>query len=372
MSTKILKIAEPITLESGETLPSAEIAYCTYGQLNDHKDNVIWVAHALTGNAEAHDWWDGLVGEGRIFDPQKHFIVCANMLGSCYGTTGPASINPSTGKPYQGDFPLVTIADMVALHQKLRAYLGIEKIHLGIGGSMGGQQIVEWAIQEKDRFEHICLLATNAQHSPWGIAFNEAQRMAIYASLEVDSTSPQAGKKGLEAARAIAMLSYRHYKTYLKTQSEANNNKMDDFRASSYQRYQGTKLWERFNVYTYLTLSKAMDSHNVGRGRESVEAALASIRAKTLVIGIQSDILFPIEEQMVLANHIPITQIELLDSIYGHDGFLVEFETIAAIIQRFLTEKVYRNSTQNYKSDPAPDRVVPTMLPGALPGTERF
>lgn len=372
MSINTLKIAEPIPLVSGEILPSAEIAYCTYGQLNDRKDNVVWVAHALTGNAEAHDWWDGLVGKGRIFDPEKHFIVCANMLGSCYGTTGPASINPVTGKVYGPDFPLVTITDMVLLHQKLCQHLGIEKIHLGIGGSMGGQQIVEWAIQEKDQFEHICLLASNAQHSPWGIAFNEAQRMAIQASLAADNSSPEAGKRGLEAARAIAMLSYRHYKTYLKTQSETTNEKIDDFRASSYQRYQGTKLWERFNVYTYLTLSKAMDSHNVGRGRESVEAALRSIRSKALVIGIQSDILFPIEEQMILANHIPNTQIELLDSIYGHDGFLVEFETIADIIQRFLTEKVYRISTQNYKSDPAPNRVNPKMLPGALPGTERF
>ncbi len=365
---KIFKLQEIVRLESGAELSAVEITYHTYGQLNPTKDNVIWVAHALTGNSEAEDWWSGLVGPGKIFNPDEHFIVCANMLGSCYGTTGPGSIDSTTEEPYHRTFPLVTVADMVQLHIRLRKHLGIDQIKIGIGGSMGGQQIIEWALQEKDVFQHICLLATNAQHSPWGIAFNEAQRMAIEADLDNGGN----GKKGLEAARATAMLSYRHYKTYLKTQAETSDDKLDGFRASSYQRYQGAKLWKRFNVYAYLTLSRAMDSHNVGRGRGGVEKALASVRAKTLVIGIQSDILFPIEEQMILANHIPNAQIKLLDSIYGHDGFLVEFRTIADIIQRFLTEKVYRNHKQTYKSDPAPEQVNPNRLPKALPGTERF
>lgn len=372
MTVDYLKIEGAVTLESGTVLAEAEIAYCTYGTLNEEKNNVVWVAHALTGNAECHDWWSGLVGEGHIFNPEEHFIVCANMLGSCYGSTGPGSINPDTGERYQLDFPLVTIRDMVRMHQRLADHLGVEQIYMGIGGSMGGQQVVEWGIMEPDRFNHLCLLATNARHSPWGIAFNEAQRMAIEASLEAHSESPEAGRKGLEAARAIAMLSYRHYKTFMRTQSETTDEKLDDFRASSYQRYQGSKLWHRFDVYAYLILSKAMDSHNVGRGRLGIEKALAKIKAKTLVVGIQSDVLFPIEEQMVLANHIPNAQIELLDSIYGHDGFLVEFETIADIIQRFLDEKVYRPAGQHYRSYPAFDQVDAKQLPRALPGTEHF
>ena len=372
LHVKTFSIDETLTLESGAQLPGVEIAYHTYGKLNAAGDNVVWVAHALTGNSEAEDWWSGLVGKGKIFNPDQYFIVCANMLGSCYGTTGPGSIDLATGAPYKRRFPLVTIRDMVHMHQRLSAHLGIQKIYMGIGGSMGGQQIVEWAVEEPERFEHICLLATNAQHSPWGIAFNEAQRMAIEASLAADGDSPEAGKKGLEAARAIAMLSYRHYKTYHKTQSEKDDEKIDDYRASSYQRYQGTKLWNRFNIYAYLTLSKAMDSHNVGRNRGGVEQALSRVIAKTLVIGIQSDILFPIEEQMILANGIPNTQIELLDSIYGHDGFLVEFETIADIIQRFLDAKVYRPAHKQYKSDPALSKINPVQLPKALPGTERF
>lgn len=368
----VLKIDSPITLESGTELPEVEVAYHTYGVLNEQKDNVVWVAHALTGNSDPADWWDGLIGVEKIFNPKEHFIVCANMLGSCYGTTGPGSINPATDKPYRADFPLVTIRDMVQLHQKLAAHLGIEKIRMGIGGSMGGQQILEWAITEPERFEYICLLATNARHSPWGIAFNEAQRMAIEASLSDGDSGPEAGRKGLEAARAIAMLSYRHYKTYLNTQSEPSDDRLDEFRASSYQRYQGKKLWERFDVYAYLTLSKAMDSHNVGRGRGGLEKALALVRAKTLIIGIQSDVLFPIEEQMLLANCIPDAKIQLLDSIYGHDGFLVEFETIAAIIRHFLNERVHRTAFRQYRSYPAPNKLHPTRLPDSLPGTEPF
>jgi len=365
-------ISEPFILESGAILPEVEVAFQTFGQLNAKKDNVIWVAHALTGNADAADWWGGLVGPQKVFDPAQDFIVCANMLGSCYGTTGPASINPDTGKVYGADFPMITIRDMTTLHQRLAVHLGIDRIKMGVGGSMGGQQIVEWAIAQPELFDHLCLLATNAKHSPWGIAFNEAQRMAIEASLSNGANGPEAGRKGLEAARAIAMLSYRHYKTYLNSQSEETEDKIDAFKASSYQRYQGHKFWDRFDVYTYLTLSRAMDSHNVARNRASMEHSLGQIKAKTLVIGIQSDILFPMEEQMVLANHIPSAQIELLDSIYGHDGFLVEFDVIGDIIHRFLQEKIYRTTHQHYKSDPSLKKIFPVQLPNALPGTETF
>lgn len=362
---KYYKHTIPFTLESGATLPELEIAYCTYGELNAAKDNVIWICHALTANADAADWWNGLVGEGKIFDPNYHFIICANIIGSCYGSTGPKSINPATGKIYGKDFPLVTVRDMVAAHQLLQQYLGIDKIKFAIGGSMGGQQVLEWAITDPGLFENICLLATNAQHSPWGIAFNEAQRMAIFADPTIYDDTPEAGQKGIEAARAIAMLSYRNYKTYKYSQSEENLEKIDDFRASSYQRYQGLKLHLRFNALSYIALSKAMDSHNVGRGRGSVEAALAQVKAKTVVISIQSDVLFPVNEQEFIQAHIPNARLEIFDSLYGHDGFLIESEAITQVLRPVLNG-IWKNGVSKKSNTSTP---TGTLI---LPGTERF
>ncbi len=362
---KYYKHTAPFTLECGTTLPAIEIAYCTYGELNTAQDNVIWICHALTANADAADWWNGLVGEGKIFDPNYHFIICANMIGSCYGSTGPQSVNPATGKPYGKDFPLVTIRDMVAAHQVLRQHLGIDRIKFAIGGSMGGQQVLEWAITAPDLFENICLLATNAFHSPWGIAFNEAQRMAIEADPTIYDATPEAGKNGIEAARAIAMLSYRNYKTYQYSQSEENSEKIDDFRASSYQRYQGLKLHRRFNVLSYLALSKAMDSHNVGRGRGGAEAALAKVRAKTVVISIQSDILFPVNEQEFIQAHIPNAWLEIFDSMYGHDGFLIESEAITKVLRPVLNG-IWQNGISKKSTTNIPTGKL------VLPGSERF
>lgn len=365
-SPKLWKLAEAFRLECGTTLPEIEIAYHTYGELAPTGDNVVWVCHALTGNSEAADWWDGLVGEEKLFNPEQHFIVCANMLGSCYGSTGPLSINPATGKTYGHDFPLVTVRDMVAAHELLREHLGIQKIHVALGGSMGGQQVLEWAIQKPDLFEHIALLATNAVHSPWGIAFNESQRMAIYADdTLLDENNPEAGKKGLETARSIAMLSYRSYDTYQMTQTDVED-KIGDFRASSYQRYQGLKLWRRFNVFSYLTLSRAMDSHNVGRGRGGVDKALQEVKANTLVIGITSDLLFPLREQEQIAKGITGAQYTELESIYGHDGFLVEFQRIETLIRQFLF-----SPEAKIDASPKPSQAW-TISNVALPGSEKF
>lgn len=362
---KFLKHTSSFQLESGATLPELDIAYETYGELNAAGDNVIWICHALTANADAADWWDGLVGAGKLFDPAQYFIVSANILGSCYGTTGPASTNPATGKPYGKDFPLVTIRDMVAAHRLLQAHLGVTTIKLGIGGSMGGQQLLEWAIVDPDLFEYIVPLATNAQHSPWGIAFNEAQRMAIEADPTIYDDTPDAGKRGIEAARAIAMLSYRHYQTYQRTQTEENDEKIEDFRASSYQRYQGLKLHKRFHVLSYLALSKAMDSHNVGRGRGGVTQALQQIKAKTLAIGIQSDILFPVQEQERIAREVPNGRLEVIPSNYGHDGFLIESKAIAKLVRPLLNGKWRSGVTKKANN-------VPLHMPVALPGTEKF
>ncbi len=277
-----LKVEKPLFLECGDTLQNVKIRYTTFGKLNKTKTNVVWVFHALTANSNPMEWWPGVVGEGEVINPKDHFIVCANMLGSCYGTTGPKAPG----------FPLVTVKDMVKLHQILIKHLGVEKIHLGIGGSMGGQQLLEWAVQEPTLFEYIVPMAANAYHSPWGIAFNEAQRMAL------ENIDPS---KGLEAARAIAMLSYRHYNTYQKTQEDVDQ-RWDSFSAASYQKYQGEKLRKRFSTDSYYTLTKAMDSHHVGRHFGSAEAALKRIKSKALVIGIDTDILFPPHEQAFIAQ----------------------------------------------------------------------
>jgi homoserine O-acetyltransferase len=312
----VLKVDEPIMMECGDALQKVRIAYTTYGSLNAEKSNVVWVFHALTANGNPSEWWSEMVGPGKVFNPEEHFIICANMLGSCYGTTGPRNYN----------FPLVTVRDMVKVHKILRNHLNIDKIHMGIGGSMGGQQLLEWAVEEPALFEHIVPMATNAFHSPWGIAFNEAQRMALK---NIDSA------RGLEAARAIAMLSYRHYNTYESTQKDVDQ-RWDDFRASSYQRYQGEKLRKRFSVESYHYLSKAMDSHHVGRHFVSAQAALKGVKSKCLVIGITTDILFPVQEQQFIADHIPGAELAIVESNYGHDGFLIETDKISELIKDFL------------------------------------
>lgn len=327
---------QPFEVEGGEILPSFQLKYTTAGRLNAERNNVIWICHALTGSSDFTDWWGNLFTADGPFDPSRHFIICANILGGCYGSTGPLSYNPQTGKPYYHSFPTLTIRDVVRAFDLLRLHLKIDSVQTLIGGSLGGQQVLEWAILRPEVFQFILPIACNASHSPWGIAFNEAQRLAIQADPTWQENDPRAGIEGLKAARAIGMISYRQYQTYLETQSEKNNEVTDDFRASTYQRYQGDKLANRFNSYTYWLLSKIMDSHNVGRKRESIPAALKTIKAKTLIIGIDSDILFPLNEQEFLAQHIPGAKLEVISSLYGHDGFLIEFEHMKKIISHFF------------------------------------
>ncbi len=323
------------SLEAGATLPGFRLAYTTFGTLNQERSNVIWVCHALTGNADPTDWWNGMVGSGKFYDPAKWFVVCANVIGSCYGSTGPLSENSETHEPFYHDFPTITIRDMVNALDLLRQELGIERIHTCIGGSLGGQQALEWAIMQPNLIENLLLIATNAVHSPWGIAFNEAQRMAIEADPTWTERRAEAGMAGMKAARAIAMISYRNYDTYGFTQALDNNEQIDNYKASGYQRYQGEKLVSRFNAFTYWTLSKVMDSHNVGRNRGSILKALEQVRARTLVVGIRSDVLFPPLEQQFLARHIPDATYEEIDSLYGHDGFLIEFRPLSQIIRKW-------------------------------------
>ena len=323
------------TLESSQKIENLKITYHTFGELKQYS-KVVWVCHALTANSDVSDWWNGLFGANDYFDKEEYFVVCANIIGSCYGSTGPLS-EKSNGEKFFQNFPLITPRDMANAHELLRKKLNISEINLLIGSSLGGQQAQEFSIILKEKLKNLILIATNAFHSPFGIAFNEAQRLAISADSTFELNLENGGEKGLKAARSIAMLSYRSYEGYNKTQSEQDFNKIDDFKASSYQNYQGQKLVNRFNAYSYWTLTKAMDSHNVGRNRTSIRDALEEISAKTLVIGISSDLLFPVSEQEFLAKTIPNAKLEIIDSIFGHDGFLVETEKLEEIINEFLT-----------------------------------
>lgn len=345
IANRIFRYQNTFELESGETLPGFNLYYSTYGKLNKARNNVIWVLHAFTGNSDFTEWWPGLFGAGKLYDPDKHFVVCANMLGGCYGSTGPLSENPVTVNPYYHDFPLLTNLDMVRSFDLLRDYLDIERIHTVIGCSMGGQQAIEWAVDKPERFDHLVAIGANARHSPWAIAFNETQRMAITADQTWKESREDAGSEGMKAARAVGLLSYRNYVCYEEKQLDGDDAKFDDFRASSYQQYQGLKITKRFNAFTYWILSKAMDSHNVGRGRGGIIKALKRIKARSLFLGIDNDILFPVVEQKMLADTVENARYDKLDSIYGHDGFLLEFDKLTTSINTFYREAAAKKRT---------------------------
>lgn len=312
-------------LETGAALNNLRIAYTIYGNINAAE--TIWVCHALSGSAAVLEWWPGIFGVSKPFDPSKYRIICANVIGSCYGSTGPAnSIEPA-------NFPLITIRDMVNAHILLRKELNIKKIDILIGASLGGQQAVEWAITEADCITKLILIATNARHSSYGKGLNEAQRLAIFADASYGRKN--GGKKGLAAARAIAMLSYRSYADFALKQ-EDTIEEISSFRAASYLQYQGQKFSNRFDAHAYVTLTKAMDSHNISRSRGSIPCELGKIKAHTLVIGVDSDILFPIAEQKELAQHIPNAEFGCIQSTFGHDAFLIAYEQLNILINEFL------------------------------------
>jgi homoserine O-acetyltransferase len=327
-----------LKLENGQSLHDIQISYHATGNLNQAKDNVIWVCHALTANSDVADWWPNMVGDGLLFDTSKYFIVCANFLGSCYGTTGPLSINPETNEPYYHDFPLITIRDMVNAHDLLREYLGISKIFMITGGSIGSFQALEWSIINPSLIENLVFIGSGAFASPWNIAINESQRLAINADPTFKENHEKAGLEGLKAARSIALLSYRNAATYNKTQQDPEKEKLENFRAISYQQYQGEKLVKRFNAYSYYSITKSFDTHNVGRSRGGIEKGLAEIKAKSLLIAISSDILFFPDEISEVQKHIPNSKFIEIDSLYGHDGFLIETEQLTKIINEFLNK----------------------------------
>lgn len=328
------------TTESGVEIQNPKIAYRSWGTLNDAKDNVVLICHALTGNTNADQWFGGLIGSDKTINPEKHFIICPNILGSCYGTSGPTTINPKTGKAWQADFPEITIRDIVRFNQKLLDELGINGIELVIGGSLGGMTSLEFAIMDK-RVQKAALFAMGKAHTPWAIGISEAQRMAIYADKHwndgfYDSQNPP--KKGLAAARAMAMITYRTPKNYQQKFEREVHPEKEVFQVESYLNYQGQKLVNRFDANSYITLTKAMDTHDVSRDRGSFEEVLGNLTKPVLVVGFDSDKLYPIEEQRELGRLIPNSQLAELKSLYGHDAFLIEFDQLNVELQDFITQ----------------------------------
>ena len=326
-------------LEEGGSLLNPTIAYSTYGKLNRSKSNVVWVCHALTANSHVFQWWEGLFGAGGLFNEEDYFIICANVLGSHYGTTGPLSINPETGKKYYHDFPQITVRDMVRLHIELADHLSIEKIDVILGGSMGGHQAIEWSIMQAERINQLIVIAGGAKISPWASAFSSSQRSAIELDPSWIENNDQAGIEGMKVARSIALLSYRTAGIYNEKQKAKNEEFLYAENSDSYQKHQGVKLARRFNAFSYWHLSKSMDSHNIGRGRGGIKKALDKISARVLVISIENDLLYPRDEQLVIINHLSAATHKTVQSKYGHDGFLIEAKALSEEIGQFIVEK---------------------------------
>jgi homoserine O-acetyltransferase len=327
----------PFELESGTRLPRIQTAFRTWGSLSPEGDNAVVVCHAFTGSADVDRWWTGMLGPGRALDPDRDFVVCANILGSCYGTTGPASIDPSTGRPYLGSFPAITLRDMVRAQGELVRALGIRSIRSVMGGSLGGMQVLEWALLYPDLVRSIVPIANSARHSAWAIGLSEAQRQAItadprWAGGRYDPGDPP--QAGLAAARMMAMCTYRGWESFEERYSR-RPQAVDLFAIESYLRYQGQQLVDRFDAATYHALTRAMDTHDVARGRGDFEEVLRSIKQPALVVTIDTDVLYPPEEQRVMARHLPAARLARLDSPHGHDGFLIHVDELSAMVAEF-------------------------------------
>jgi homoserine O-acetyltransferase len=355
-----LVIDEAFELESGELLPRLEIAFETWGSLNAAGDNAVYICHALTGDAHAGSsgsagsvrpgWWEGLIGSGRALDPENHYIVCANLLGSCYGTTGPASIDPRTEDLYAMTFPQVTTRDMIRVHRLLLDALGVTRLELVIGGSLGGMQVWQWLVDEPDYIANAVPIAGSLQGSPWVIALNQVARQAIYndPAWQLGRYNGRGPSSGLALARMIAMISYRSdrqfWQRFGRDLAEPGTGELPEpganFQVESYLDHQGQKLVERFDARSYVYLTRAMDLHDVARGSASLDEALARIRSRVMAIGIDSDVLYyPHEMRAAVERLIGLRKAASyreIQSPYGHDAFLVEYDQLNAMVRDFL------------------------------------
>lgn len=335
------KLQQPFITENGAVFKQADAAYKTWGELNEKRDNVVVICHALTGHAAADEWFPGIFGEGRLCDPEEHFIICINVPGSSYGSLGPWSVNPYSGEMYRGDFPPITIRDMVRFQMLLLNQLEINGIKTVIGGSMGGMQALEFSIMD-ERVQSAIFIAMGMKHSPWAIGISEAQRAAIFADNKwnngfYDRSNPPSD--GLSAARMMAMITYRTPGNYeQKFGRDFQEKDKKQFRVESYLQYQGKKLSSRFDALSYVSLTRAMDSHDISRDRAAAEEVLAAIDIPVQVISITSDRLYPPVEQQELARLLPRGFYGEITSEYGHDAFLIEFEQLNNIINPFISQ----------------------------------
>jgi homoserine O-acetyltransferase len=344
---------ENFKLENGFVFEKLTVAYETWGELNPNKTNAIYVAHALTGDShvagEATDghltpgWWDGLIGEGKVIDPEEWFVVCANVLGGCQGTTGPASISPD-GKPWGSRFPQITVNDQVRVEKLLADYLGIEKFALIMGGSMGGMRVLEWAVEFPDNLESAFVIATSAAASADQIATQSAQIDAIrsdlnFANGDYYDRAPGSGPHvGLGLARKFAHLTYRSEAEldarFGRSPQEGMNNK---FAVESYLAHHANKLARRFDANSYIVLTDAMSTFDIGKNRGGIAKALSYIKADFFVAGIDTDRLYPVRQQHELAHLIPTANsLEVIKSEFGHDGFLLETEQVSSVVDKAL------------------------------------
>lgn len=324
-------------LELGAVLHGVRIAWRSWGRLNSARDNAVIVNHALTGSADVEAWWPELLGSGRALDPTRDYVICANVLGSCYGTTGPSSIDPATGQRYGSRFPAITVRDMVRLQKRLVDDLGICSAASVIGGSLGGMLTLEWALLYPGFVRSLVSVAAAASQTAWAIGWSEAQRQAICADPDWqggDYSQVRPPRAGLAAARSIAMLSYRHWGEF-HSRFGRRCREGGLYEAQSYLRHHGDTFVSRFEAGSYVTLTRAMDGFDAGYGRGGSIAALAGIRVPVLVVSVDSDLLYPVDEQVSLARRIPSAEHVVLRSPHGHDGFLIETDSLNAFVRDF-------------------------------------
>lgn len=382
----------PMRLESGETLGPITLAYETYGRLNDERSNAVLILHALSGDAHAAGyhalensklgWWDDCIGPGKAFDTNKYFIICSNVIGGCQGSTGPSSINPRTGKPYGLRFPVVTIGDMVRAQRQLIDFLGIEKILAVAGGSMGGMQVLQWAVSYPERVCAALPLAATAHHSPMLIALSEVGRQAIYADPNwnggdyYDQARPNLG---LALARMIGHITYlsdesmqQKFGRRLQEREHFGYDFNADFAIEGYLRYKGDRFTERFDANSYLYITKAMDYFDLSRDYGSLTQAFAkSTEVAYLIVSFTSDWLYPAYHSRQLVSALTAVGGDVtycnLQSTWGHDAFLLEVETMTGLIANFLKRIVIERNISLPQPSPALSSAVSGLLNQSMP-----